>query len=259
MMTEAPQSVGKFDRHFRDTICGQSTLEGAATVLAEAAEGLGWDLAAFHPSVDVLQLPRNDGGAFVAERMGWCSAALEGWQRLKLGRYCPIGSRCTRMREPFFWTCDDRNTAWFGGEMQPENRRVLNYYGRFITSGVAVPVHRGACTGYVSWCSRDRDGRETASRSLGSMFFISHVFIHRIDSLLIAHTRERGTNQLTGREIECLTWAARGKSEEGIALLLNRSRQTVHFHLQNAVKKLDAANRTHAVAIACTRGLVSLR
>jgi DNA-binding NarL/FixJ family response regulator len=88
---------------------------------------------------------------------------------------------------------------------------------------------------------------------------ISHVFMNHIESLLVPQSRERGTNQLTGREVECLTWAARGKSEEGIALVLNRSRQTVHFHLQNAVKKLDAANRTHAVAIACTRGLVSLR
>jgi DNA-binding CsgD family transcriptional regulator len=33
----------------------------------------------------------------------------------------------------------------------------------------------------------------------------------------------------------------------------------VHFHLQNVVRKLDASNRTHAVAIACSRGLINLR
>jgi DNA-binding CsgD family transcriptional regulator len=259
MVTDAQQSVGKFDRHFKEAICRQSSLEDAATILAEAAEALDWDLAAFHPSIDALDLPRDDNGRFVAERMGWCSASLEGWRRFKLGRDCPVGLRCARTREPFFWTCDDRDMAWFGGEMHAENRRVLNYYSRFITGGVVVPVHRGACTGYVSWCSRNHDGREVASRNLSSMFFISHVFMNHIESLLVTQNRARGTNQLTGREIECLTWAARGKSEEGIALVLNRSRQTVHFHLQNAVKKLDATNRTHAVAIACTRGLVSLR
>ena len=42
-------------------------------------------------------------------------------------------------------------------------------------------------------------------------------------------------------------------------MLIHRSRDTVHFHLRNAAMKLDAGNRTHAVAIACTRGLISLR
>jgi DNA-binding CsgD family transcriptional regulator len=89
--------------------------------------------------------------------------------------------------------------------------------------------------------------------------FFSHVFIRHVEGLLASQTRQRGPNQLTEREIECLTWAARGNSEDAIALELHRSRDTVHFHLQNAVRKLDANNRTHAVAIACSRGLISLR
>ena len=53
--------------------------------------------------------------------------------------------------------------------------------------------------------------RETSS----SMFFISHVFMNRLDTLLVTHSRERGTNQLTGREIECLTGrrAARARKQ----------------------------------------------
>jgi len=82
----------------------------------------------------------------------------------------------------------------------------------------------------------------------------------RLAAIVRRHgTRQRGLDQLTEREIECLTGAARGKSEEAIALQLNRSHDTVHFHLQNAARKLEANNRTHAVAIACSRGLISLR
>jgi DNA-binding CsgD family transcriptional regulator len=259
MITDAQQGVGKFDWHFRDAICRQDTLEAAAITLAEAANGLGWDLVAFHANIDTPDLPRTGQGQFIAERMGWPVAVLQGWGRFKLNRDCPVGSLCTRATEPFFWTCDDREADWYCGELGAENRRVLNYYGRFIADGLAVPVHRGARAGYVSWCSRNRCGRELASTNLGSMFFISHVFLRHVDELVAAQTRERGSGQLTEREIECLTWAARGQSEEAIALLLNRSRDTVHFHLQNAIKKLDAGNRTHAVAIACTRGLISLR
>ena len=259
-MTAAAQPhLAKFDHHFRDEICRQDVLGAAATTLAEAAHELGWDLAAFHASIDVPELPRADNGSFVAERLGWSSAYLEGWRRFKLGVDCPVAAACARTTEPFFWTCDDRHTSWFGGEFNDEQRRVMDYYGLFVASGVAVPVRRGACTAYVSWCSRDRDRRDLASDNLGSMFYISHVFIRHVELLLTAHLREREPNELTEREIECLTWAARGKCEEVIAMLLSRSRDTVHFHLRNAMRKLDATNRTHAVAIACSRGLISLQ
>jgi DNA-binding CsgD family transcriptional regulator len=62
---------------------------------------------------------------------------------------------------------------------------------------------------------------------------------------------------LTVREAECLTWAARGKTSEEIARVLHRSSETVEFHLSNAMLKLGARNRTHAVAIATARGLIA--
>ena len=107
MVTNPQHSARKFDRHFKDEICRQSSLEDTATILAEAAQALDWDLAAFHPSIDSTDMPRGDSGVFVAERLGWCSASLEGWRRFEFGRDCPIAACCARMREPFFWSCDD--------------------------------------------------------------------------------------------------------------------------------------------------------
>lgn len=263
MITEAQANVGtnvgRLDRHFRDEICRQDSLEAAAVVLADAAETLGWDLASFHANIESLDLPLAGNGEFIAERMGWPTACLEGWCRFKFALTCPIASQCARVTEPFSWTCDERDTQWFTGEFSANNRRVMSYYGRFVSSGVAVPVHRGACTSYVGWCSRRREDKDLDSIQLGSMFFISHVFINHVESLKSAQDRNRSSNELSERELECLTWVAHGKCEETIAQILHRSRATVHFHLQNAIRKLDAGNRTHAVAIACTRGLIRLR
>jgi LuxR family transcriptional regulator, quorum-sensing system regulator SdiA len=258
MIADAQPGGRRFDCHFRDQICGQDTEERAAMTLAEAAEALKWDLTAFHVNNLAVDLPRTDSGQFIAERMGWPTAPIEDWRRLKLGKACPIASRCAQLTEPFSFTCDDRETDWFGGELSPANRRVLNLYSRVITSGVAVPVHRGARTGFVTWCSRNGERGELASTHLGSMFFLSHVFMRHLEDLQSAQTAALGGEHLTDRELECLNWAAKGKSESAIALLLSRSRATVHFHLQNAVKKLEASNRTHAVAIACTHGLIRL-
>jgi LuxR family quorum sensing-dependent transcriptional regulator len=45
-------------------------------------------------------------------------------------------------------------------------------------------------------------------------------------------------------------WVARGKSASEIAGILKITKRTVDEHAQTAMRKLGAANRTHAVAIA---------
>jgi DNA-binding CsgD family transcriptional regulator len=63
---------------------------------------------------------------------------------------------------------------------------------------------------------------------------------------------------LTSRESEVLLWVANGKSTAEIASILNIARRTVDEHVQTSIRKLDAANRTHAVAIAIRCGIIKL-
>lgn len=63
---------------------------------------------------------------------------------------------------------------------------------------------------------------------------------------------------LTQREQECLTWAARGKTAWEIAVILRISERTVAKHFGTAMRKLAAATRTHAVAIALIMQLIEL-
>jgi DNA-binding NarL/FixJ family response regulator len=51
---------------------------------------------------------------------------------------------------------------------------------------------------------------------------------------------------LNDREIETLTWVARGKTSSEIARILRLAKRTVDFHLDNAREKLGAATRTQA-------------
>jgi DNA-binding CsgD family transcriptional regulator len=66
------------------------------------------------------------------------------------------------------------------------------------------------------------------------------------------------TRLLTPRELEVLTWAARGKSAWEIAQILRITKRTVNEHAQTATRKLNAANRTQAVVIAVRDHLISL-
>src|ERR1700744_37193 len=62
--------------------------------------------------------------------------------------------------------------------------------------------------------------------------------------------------ELNDREIETLTWAARGKTSAEIAQILNLTKRTVDFHIDNARVKLGAATRVEAAIKAATGRLI---
>ena len=61
---------------------------------------------------------------------------------------------------------------------------------------------------------------------------------------------------LKDREIEVLTWVARGKTSADIARQLGLSNRTIDFHLDNARIKLSAGTRTEAAIKAAASGLI---
>jgi LuxR family transcriptional regulator, quorum-sensing system regulator BjaR1 len=58
------------------------------------------------------------------------------------------------------------------------------------------------------------------------------------------------TYSLTPREVEVLTWVAKGKTSLEIAQVLLITKRTVDEHVHAIMQKLGAVNRTQAVAIA---------
>jgi DNA-binding CsgD family transcriptional regulator len=68
----------------------------------------------------------------------------------------------------------------------------------------------------------------------------------------------RRTPSLTPREREVLTWVARGKSASQIGEILQIAKRTVDEHVHAAVRKLGAANRTQAVALALRSRLIEV-
>jgi len=64
--------------------------------------------------------------------------------------------------------------------------------------------------------------------------------------------------QISTRERECLQWAAQGKTSWEMSQILNVSESTIIYHLRNATKKLDAANRMHAVVKAVKAELIEI-
>ena len=65
-------------------------------------------------------------------------------------------------------------------------------------------------------------------------------------------------SDLTEREVEILQLVARGLSNKEVARAIGRTDETVKIHLKNMFTKLDVADRTEAVTVGITRGLIHL-
>jgi DNA-binding NarL/FixJ family response regulator len=65
-------------------------------------------------------------------------------------------------------------------------------------------------------------------------------------------------SELTERELEILQLVARGLSNKEAARAIGRTDETVKIHLKNVFTKLGVADRTEAVTVALTRGLIHL-
>ncbi|QNE07613.1 hypothetical protein H4O24_16280 (plasmid) [Croceicoccus marinus] len=65
-------------------------------------------------------------------------------------------------------------------------------------------------------------------------------------------------SRLSKREVECLRWAAIGKTDMEISMIISRSRATVRFHIHNASTKLNAVNRSQTVFKAAQLGYLSV-
>jgi DNA-binding CsgD family transcriptional regulator len=62
--------------------------------------------------------------------------------------------------------------------------------------------------------------------------------------------------QLTNRQLECLKWAAAGKTTWETSQILNIASTTVEFYLEEAKKKLGAVNKVHAACHAVRLGML---
>jgi DNA-binding NarL/FixJ family response regulator len=109
----------------------------------------------------------------------------------------------------------------------------------------------------------DRDS-ELKGRRLGADDYVTKPVDFEILAAIIEARLGRGARNevwsrqvaLNDRELECLTWSARGKTSPEIAAILGLSKRTVNFHIENACRKLNVSTRTEAVARAASGRLI---
>jgi len=106
---------------------------------------------------------------------------------------------------------------------------------------------------------------ELKGRGLGADDYVTKpIDFDRLGLIIQARTtgvaRARvpaSVSTLNDREVNVLTWVARGKTSAEIARDLQLSKRTVDFHMDNAKLKLRASTRAEAVLKAVAGGLIT--
>lgn len=182
---------------------------------------------------------------------GWESE----WQRFM--QIDPYYRACFEGTMPLEWTEIQRRAT-----LSSQQRAACNYLNDFgLSRGLTVPVHlprgRFAVVSAITDCSNCNwtNLRENARDPL---LWLTHAFTRFVlERRLEDQIDTVDPIALTSREIECLRWAAAGKTDADTALIIGRSVETVRFHMKHAIRKLDANSRTQAVAAAVQMGLLT--
>lgn len=145
-------------------------------------------------------------------------------------------------------------------QLTRKERDCLNYIGDVgFSFGLTVPMHMpGGSFAFISALG-DGGGRgwaQQASRSKRAVFLIAHYFNNMMVTRF-EHICRSNQDELSQRELECLSWCALGKTIDETAVILGLSMETVRVYLKRAKHKLNAVNCAHAVAKAIYLGVVA--
>jgi LuxR family quorum sensing-dependent transcriptional regulator len=148
----------------------------------------------------------------------------------------------------------DYKDAPYDPEREPKAAEVVSQAADFqLSRGFLVPIPGPTgCEGGV-W--------------IGGYHFHLHSHEKPVVHLIALYAFDRvraltsmiGTTKpcLTSRQREVLTWTAAGKTAWEIGEILHITKRTVDEHTHAATRKLGAANRTQAVAVAIRNRLIS--
>ncbi len=232
----------------------------AAEALHALALAHGLRAAPAHNIADKRTPIDAEGNILARDVFGWTDAKAW-WRNSRIALDSPIASACRFESEPFWVNADGFRTR------QPNHYLaaidLANFAARAMTrAAIVVPVHLPfGQIGAVSFNPLEPDVTDLedlyvrqgdALGTYARTFIASYV--HAMGSV---QALPPGT-RLSKREVECLRWAAIGKTDIEISMIMSRSRATVRFHIYNASVKLNAVNRSQTVFKAAQLGYISL-
>jgi LuxR family quorum-sensing system transcriptional regulator CciR len=233
----------------------------AAKALHDITISCGMRAAPAHDIADKRTPVDAEGNLLASGVFGWTEDQRVWWRNSRIALDSPITTACRFESQPFWVNREGFRTRQPNAYL--DSIDIVNFDTRAMTrAAIVVPVHLPfGQIGAVSFNPLDRDRIDLTEEFLlyGDAFglyartFIA-TYVHVMGSVQALPSGSR----LSKREVECLRWAAIGKTDLEISMIMSRSRATVRFHIHNASVKLNAVNRSQTVFKAAQLGYISL-
>jgi DNA-binding CsgD family transcriptional regulator len=161
------------------------------------------------------------------------------------GRIDPAVRSVLSQTKAFCWTDVDQGD-------DPSLKRLFGEAREFLgQEGIVVPIH--GPRGHIHVVLLNGDKIDKSPETLPLIRMASVYFAEIGVELLEEAQDEPSASFLSSRQIECLSWAAEGKSDWEIGAIIGISENTVHRHIEKAKSILGVRTRMQAVIAAWRR------
>lgn len=233
------------------TVRNVEDIHDAAIVLRDYAGSFGLRVALCYDIASAETMIDADGAVLAADLFGWLSDNEGWWKDHRLALHSPLPRSCRYESEPFWCNKDGFRTA------QPnpylDDISLSRYFSadKRHQAAIVVPVHLPF--GQIS--ANSFQPADPGVSDLSDLFsaigdtlgLATRRFIAGYASVMRTKRRIPSDCELSKREVECLRWAAIGKTDREVGMIISLSHATVRYHVQRAGDKLNSVNRAQTI------------
>ncbi len=225
-------------------------IHDAAVALSTIANERGFqvctcdDISSKEPMIDA------EGTIINADLFGWIDDGVRWWEDHRLALRSPLPRACRYESEPFWVNQHGYYTLWrnsYLDEMELHDFKKRSLCDAAIVIPVHLPFGQISANSFVP-LDREKENLSEEFSLYGDLFGI--VMRRFIAGYVQAHRSKRRIPSncvLSKREVECLRWAAIGKTDKEISMIVGRSHATIRYHVHRAGEKLNSVNRAQTI------------
>ncbi|KQV43736.1 MULTISPECIES: autoinducer binding domain-containing protein [unclassified Rhizobium] len=200
----------------------------------------------------VMNVPGKETRALseVIVMTNWSKRFLRAYDSACIMQGSPVIERLRRSTVPFTYDARIDNCSRDDGKTTAATE-LFEREG--LSRGLYIPVHD--VNGHRGAIGFGGSRAPVTAQEMSELTFLAGYLFGRLCE--IGSRRGRKAGLLSRREIECLNWAAAGKTTTEMARILDLSEYTVNHYLSRATRKLDSVNRVQTIAKALRAGLIN--
>lgn len=233
------------------TITNAAGIRPAAEAIHKIAQSYNFRIAASADISSKAHLVDADGELINKEIFGWVAEGERWWEDTRLALSSPLPRACRYESEPIWCNGEGFHGHWSNDYLDQIDLESFYDQSTSAKCAILIPVHLPfGQIAAVSFTPMDHDITELSEPYRLYSDFLAIVTSRFITGYVLAMREKHRMPAnciLSKREAECLHWAAIGKTDKEISMILSLSHATIRYHVNRAGQKLNSVNRGQTI------------